>query len=139
MTAGTIVTLIVVTVVLIAAVVVAYSIAVRTKRSLESPATPLAPHAAVTVPLSETSAASLAHLSREPILLKQSTTGVRVQLDNRPLVPLAILTDTAAAAALREIVARASREYGAQWTVLVTPAETMAPGASGTINLRRLA
>ena len=71
--------------------------------------------------LSDTSAASLAHLSQEPILIKQAQDGLRVQLDNRPLVPIAILTDLAAAAALREIVAGASRNYGARWTALVIP------------------
>jgi len=83
--------------------------------------------------LSETSTASLAHLSQEPIFIKQTEDGLRVQLDNRPLVPVAILTDLAAAAALREIVADASQTYGARWTALVMP------GGDGSVSVQRLA
>ena len=64
------------------------------------------------VTLSETGADSLAHLSLEPILIRQAQDGLRVQLDDRPLVPIAILTDHAAAAALREIVAAPASATG---------------------------
>jgi len=42
-------------------------------------------------------------------------------------------TDVAAAAALREIVAGTSREYGARWTALVMPA------GDGSVSVQRLA
>ena len=104
------------------------------KRSLDTPPTAvLAAQGPLSFALSEKSAASLAHLSQEPILIKQAEDGLRVQLDNRPLVPIVILTDLAAAAALREIVADVSRDYGARWTALVTTA------ADGSIRVQRLA
>jgi hypothetical protein len=104
------------------------------KRSLDTPAAGvLAAQGPLSFALSEKSTASLAHLSQEPILIKQAEDGLRVQLDNRPLVPIAILTDLAAAAALREIVADVSRDYGARWTALVTTA------ADGSIRVQRLA
>lgn len=103
------------------------------KRSLDAPSALLAAQSPLSLTLSERSTASLAHLSQEPILIKQAEDGLRVQLDNRPLVPIAILTDLAAAAALREIVAGVSRDYGARWTALVTTA------VDGSIRVQRLA
>jgi hypothetical protein len=118
-------------IVLIAAL---YWYAVRLKRGFDTPSTAvLAAQGPLSFALSEKSTASLAHLSREPILIKLSTDGLRVQLDNRPLVPISILTDLAAAAALREIVADVSQSYGARWTALVTTA------ADGSIRVQRLA
>jgi hypothetical protein len=111
-----------------------YSYASRVKRGLEESATAaLVTQTPLTVTLTERSAASLTHLSQEPILIKQAQDGLRVQLDNRPLVPIAILTDLAAATALREIVAGASQHYGACWTALVIPA------GDGSVSVQRLA
>ena len=104
----------IVTIALIILCAVLYAYAKQVKRRLDTAATAaLVAQAPLTFTLSDTSVASLAHLSQEPILIKQAKDGLRVQLDNRPLVPIAILTDLAAAAALREIVAGTSREYGA--------------------------
>jgi hypothetical protein len=110
-----------------------YWYASSVKRSLDAPSGLLAAQSPLSLTLSETSTASLAHLSQEPILIKQAEDGLRVQLDNRPLVPISILTDLAAASALREIVAGVSRDYGARWTALVTTA------ADGSIRVQRLA
>ena len=106
----------------------------RMRRDLQTPveASP-AGQPPLTFTLSERSTASLAHLSQEPIVIKQAEDGLRVQLDNRPLVPVSILTDLAAAAALREIVADASQTYGARWTALVMPA------GDGSVTVQRLA
>jgi hypothetical protein len=129
----TVVIIVIVTVALIALLAVLYSYASRMKRGLEAPASGAVRQPPLNVPLSETGAASLAHLSAEPILIKQGTGGIRVQLDNRPLVPIVILTDKAAASALREIVAAASQQYGAQWTALVTS------GGEASVTVQRLA
>jgi hypothetical protein len=110
-----------------------YWYASSVKRSLDAPSALLAAQSPLSLTLSERSTASLAHLSQEPILIKQAEDGLRVQLDNRPLVPIAILTDLAAAAALREIVAGVSQDYGARWTALVTTA------VDGSIRVQRLA
>jgi hypothetical protein len=125
---------IIVCVALIVLLSILYWYARRLKRRLEAPATAaLAAQVPLTFTLSDASAASLAHLSQEPILIKQAEDGLRVQLDNRPLVPIAILTDLAAAAALREIVAGASQKYGARWTALVIPT------GDGSVSVQRLA
>jgi len=122
------------TIALIVLVSVLYWYATRLKRGLESSApAALAAQTPLSFRLSEASAASLAHLSQEPILIRQGQDGLRVQLDNRPLVPIAILTDLAAAAALREIVAGTSRTYGARWTALVIPS------GDGSVSVQRLA
>ncbi len=124
----------IVTIVLIVLISALYWYASRLKRSFEAPSpAALAAQPPLVFTLSQTSADSLAHLSREPILIRQAQDGLRVQLDNRPLVPIAILTDRAAAAALREIVAHASQRYGAQWTALVMP------GGNGSVSVQRLA
>jgi hypothetical protein len=119
---------------LLVALAILYWLARRLKRGLDAPTTgALAAQKPLTFALTDTAAASLAHLSQEPILIKQAEDGLRVQLDNRPLVPIAILTDLAAAAALREIVAGASQSYGARWTALVIPA------GDGSVSVQRLA
>jgi hypothetical protein len=119
---------------LLVALAILYWLARRLKRGLDAPTTAaLAAQEPLTFALTDTAAASLAHLSQEPILIKQAEDGLRVQLDNRPLVPIAILTDLAAAAALREIVAGASQSYGARWTALVIPA------GDGSVSVQRLA
>ena len=126
--------IVVVTIALIVLIAVLYWYATRLKRSFDAPSpTALAAQPPLVFALSQTSADSLAHLSREPILIRQAQDGLRVQLDDRPLVPISILTDRAAAAALREIVAHASQRYGARWTALVMPAD------DGTVSVQRLA
>jgi len=122
----------VIALVLVLVLVVVYWYASRMKRSLDA-APAFQPHPPLTVELTEASAASLDHLSQEPILLKQSEDGTRVQIDDRPLVLLSILTDTAAAAALREIVADVSARDGMEWTALVTTRP------DGSIRVQRLA
>ena len=128
-----IVLVLVFTLLLIVVLIALYAYAKRTKRGLDEPARPAVLQPPLNVPLSEEGGASLAHLSAEPIIIKQGPDGIRVQLDNRPLVPLVILTDKAAASALREIVAAASLRYGAQWTALVTSSST------GSVQVQRLA
>ena len=123
--------LVVITLIIMGALL--YWYASRVKRRLDAaPPAALAAQQPLIFTLSDTAAASLAHLSQEPILIKQAEDGLRVQLDTRPLVPIAILTDLAAAAALREIVAGASRQYGARWTALV-----IATG-DGSVSVQRL-
>jgi hypothetical protein len=128
------VAIVIVTITLIALIAGLYWYATRLKRSYEAPSpAALAAQPPLVVTLSAACADSLAHLSLEPILIRQAQDGLRVQLDDRPLVPIAILTDRAAAAALREIVAHASQRFGAQWTALVMPA------GDGAVSVQRLA
>jgi isoprenylcysteine carboxyl methyltransferase (ICMT) family protein YpbQ len=68
-------------------------------------------------------AAQLLALTSEPILLKQSEEGVRVQIDDRPMIPLAAFMGQDVSAALREAAMRVSQAFGSNWTALVTVAE----------------
>lgn len=104
----------------------------RVKRRLESPGHVVSMQAAVTLSISPVNAARAATLSAEPIFLKQAVDGVRVQLDNRPLVPLSMFTDVTIVSALREIAVVVSQQFGAEWTALVSVDET------GPISVRRL-
>ena len=74
----------------------------------------------------------LRSLSAEPILLKQSEEGVRVQIDNRPMVPLAVFLGKEVSTALGEAAAAVTQAFGAQWVVLVTPRE------DGRVSVQRL-
>jgi len=68
-------------------------------------------------------AAQLRALTDQPILLKQTEEGVRVQIDDRPMMPLAAFIGQDVAAALREAAMRVSQAFGTRWTALVTVAE----------------
>jgi hypothetical protein len=75
----------------------------------------------------------LRSLSDEPILLKQSEEGVRVQIDNRPMVPLAVFLGKEVSTALGEAAAAVTQSFGARWVVLVMPRE------DGSVSVQRLA
>ncbi len=75
----------------------------------------------------------LRSLSAEPILLKQTEEGVRVQIDNRPMVPLAVFLGKEVSMALGEAAAAVTQTFGARWVVLVTPRE------DGRVSVQRLA
>jgi hypothetical protein len=69
--------------------------------------------------LSGGGSAELRQLSAEPILLVQSDDGLRVQIDDRPMVPLvALLGD--GSAALREAAVKVAQHFGQRWTVLLS-------------------
>ncbi len=78
-------------------------------------------------------AARLRALTNEPILFKQSEEGVRVQIDDKPMLPLAAYMGQDVAAALREASLRVAQTFGSQWTALVTVKE------DGTGQVQRLA
>ena len=75
----------------------------------------------------------LRSLTSEPILLKQSEEGVRVQIDNRPMGPLAVVLGKEVSTALGEAAASVTRAFGPRWVVLVTPRE------DGRVSVQRLA
>jgi hypothetical protein len=129
---GLVITVLLLTLMAVALVVV-FSYGERAKKRLASePPAALAALPPFTVAVSETNAAAAAGLSQEPIFMKQAADGLRVQLDNRPLVPIAMFSDPAAMAALREIGVRISQRYGGEWTAVVNV------GADGSITVRRL-
>jgi hypothetical protein len=62
----------------------------------------------------------LRDLTSEPILLKQAFDGVRVQIEDRPMVPLAAFLGKDVAVALRETAVLVAQHLGQTWTVLVS-------------------
>jgi len=62
-------------------------------------------------------------LTSEPILLKQSEEGVRVQIDDRPMMPLAAFVGQDVTSALREAALHVSQSFGSRWTALITVKE----------------
>ncbi|MBE3034323.1 MAG: hypothetical protein IMZ74_14160 [Actinobacteria bacterium] len=72
-------------------------------------------------------------LSSEPILLKQSEEGVRVQIEHRPLMPLMAFVGKDVSAALGETVAEITERYGVKWVVLVSV------GQDDRVTMQRLA
>ena len=77
-------------------------------------------------------AVRLRELTDQPILLKQNEEGVRVQIDDRPMLPLAAFIGQDVSVALREAAMRVSQAFGSQWTALVTVDE------DGTAKVERL-
>jgi hypothetical protein len=75
----------------------------------------------------------LRSLSAEPILLKQSEEGVRVQIDHRPMMPLRAFLGNEAATALQEAAGEVSERYGVKWVVLVNASDP------GRVTIQRLA
>jgi len=78
-------------------------------------------------------AARLRALSSEPILLKQSDAGVRVQIEHRPMLPLMAFVGQDVSAALTEAAARVTEKWGPTWVALVMP------GEDGTVTAQRIA
>ncbi len=74
------------------------------------------------IDLSPACVEQLRRLSGEPILLKQADEGVRVQIDDRPMMPLMAFVGQDVSVALRETATEVTRRYGARWVVLVAPA-----------------
>jgi hypothetical protein len=75
----------------------------------------------------------LAALTPDPIFLKQDGHGVRVQLENRPVMSPHFLTDQGAAAAMHQITLAVSERFGPRWACLITAR------ADGKVTVRRLA
>ena len=62
----------------------------------------------------------LRQLSAEPILLKQSEEGVRVQIEHRPMMPLMAFVGKDVSTALGETAAAITERYGVKWVALVS-------------------
>jgi hypothetical protein len=102
------------------------------KRDLDTPPTAVA-GARTSFEMTPEGARRLRELSAEPILLKQSEDGVRVQIEHRPMLPLMAFVGQDVSAALTEAAARASEQWGPRWVALVTA------GDDATVTAQRLA
>lgn len=84
------------------------------------------------LPVSADRAARIRRLSAEPLLLKQTSTGLYVQIENRPAVPVAFFAENGVAQALTAAAVQASQHFGPLWVALATL------GDDDTLSLRRL-
>jgi len=75
----------------------------------------------------------LRQLSAEPILLKQSEEGVRVQIEHRPMMPLMAFVGKDVSTALGETAAAITERYGVKWVALVSV------GQDDRVTVQRLA
>ncbi len=114
------------------ALVIVWYYARSVKKDLDAPAGSAA-GATAEFRLAKDRITQLRELTAEPILLKQSEEGVRVQIDNRPMVPLAVFLGKEVSTALGEAAASVTRAFGPSWVVLVTPRE------DGRVSVQRLA
>ena len=85
------------------------------------------------IDLTPASMEQLRKLSSEPILIKQSEEGVRVQIEHRPMMPLMAFLGKDVSAALGETSAAVTERYGVQWVVLVSV------GQDDRVTIQRLA
>jgi len=91
----------------------------RVKQDLDDPSRIVAGARGV-IDLTPASREQLRKLSAEPILLKQSEEGVRVQIEHRPMMPLMAFLGKEVSAALTEAAAEVTERYGVKWVVLVS-------------------
>jgi hypothetical protein len=116
----------------LAALAVVWYLARRVKRGLDDAPTAVA-GATAALELTPGNAARLHELSREPILLKQSDEGVRVQIEHRPMLPLMAYVGKDVSSALTEAAVRVTQQWGPRWVVLLTTRE------DGSASVQRLA
>jgi hypothetical protein len=103
------------------ALLVAWWYARRVKEDLDQPK--VVAGARGVVELRPESMAQLRQLSVEPILLKQSEEGVRVQIEHRPMMPLMAFVGREVNTALGEAAAAVSEQFGPVWVVLLSPGD----------------
>lgn len=104
----------------------------RMKEDLEKPP-PAIVGVREAIELAPANAERLRGLSAEPILLKQSEEGVRVQIEHRPMMPLMAFVGKDVSGALGEASVKVTEKYGARWVVLVSARE------DGGVTVQRLA
>jgi hypothetical protein len=85
------------------------------------------------IEMSAAGAGQLRGLSAEPILIKQSKEGVRVQIEHRPMLPMMAFVGREVSSALAEASARITERYGVTWVVLLDTSE------DGRVSVQRLA
>lgn len=102
------------------------------KQDLDAPATAVVGARGV-IELSDAAVEQLRQLSSEPILLKQAEDGIRVQIEQRPMLPMMAFVGKEVSAALAEAAAQVTDRYGAIWVVLLKASD------DGRVTLQRLA
>jgi hypothetical protein len=115
-----------------AALCVAWWLAGRAKRKLDADSKNDRRHLISDLDVPPAIASRLAEFTPEPIFLKQGDDGVRVQLENKPFIPLHFLTDQGTAGAMRQVALAVSQRFGPRWACLVTARP------DGKVTIRRL-
>jgi hypothetical protein len=128
---GVYVVILIFLVVALVALVVVWVVARRVKSDLDTSPSGVA-GARVSIELTPDNVTRLYQLSAEPILLKQSEEGVRVQIEHRPMLPLMAFVGKDVSAALNEAAVRVTEKWGARWVVLLTARE------DGSVSAQRL-
>ena len=111
--------------------VVVWFLARRVKNDLDTSPTAVA-GARAALELTPGNVTRLHELSSEPILLKQSEEGVRVQIEHRPMLPLMAFVGKDVSAAITEAAVRVTEQWGPRWVVLLTARE------DGSVSVQRL-
>jgi hypothetical protein len=94
----------------------------RMKQDLDDSGTIVAGARGV-IELSPAAVEQLRGLSSQPILLKQSEEGVRVQIEHKPMMPLMAFVGREVSAAIGEAAVAITERYGIKWVVLVSAAD----------------
>lgn len=129
---GTVVVILVFLGAALVALLAVWYFARRVKNDLDS--SPVAAAGArAALEITPANAARLHELSAEPILLKQSEEGVRVQIEHRPMLPLMAFVGEDVSAAITEAAGRVSEQWGPKWVVLLTARD------DGSVSAQRLA
>jgi hypothetical protein len=116
----------------LAALAAVWFFARRVKRDLDESSSAFG-GARASLRLAPASVESLRALSAEPILLKQTEDGVRVQIEHRPMLPLMAFVGQDVSRALTEAAARVSEKWGPRWVVLLSSVD------DDTVTAQRLA
>lgn len=132
MDSRTVVIVLLVALVAVLVMLTAWWYATRVKRELDA-GTPSFTRASAVVEVTPASVEQLRQLSTEPILLKQAPEGIRVQIDQRPMLPLQAFTALQASSALTETAVAVTQRFGAKWVVLVSATK------DGRVTVRRIA
>ena len=127
-----IVVVVVFVVVALVALAIAWWYAHSVKRDLDAAPPPNVGVRGV-IDLAPASIEQLRLLSAEPILLKQSEEGVRIQIEQKPMLPMMAFAGKQGSATVGEAAALITQRYGVKWVVLVSPTE------NGQVTVQRLA
>jgi len=129
---GTVILVLVFVAVALVALVAVWYFARRVRSDLDVAPTAAA-GASASLEMTPVNAMRLHELSAEPILLRQSEEGLRVQIEHRPMLPLMAFVGKDVSAALTEAAGRVSEQWGPKWVVLLTAR------GEGSVSVQRLA
>lgn len=117
---GTFIVVVAFVVIAVSGILAAWWLGSRMKRRLDGP-THLVSATREVIQLRPGVAGALRHLTSEPILLKKTEEGLRFQIDQRPMAPIAALAGHPMGGAVAEAAAAVTQRFGERWVALVQP------------------